>query len=237
MSEQVLSDAKLAANRENAQKSHGPVTDAGKAAVRFNAYKTGLTGITVVFPGDDFAFYAEHVRSYETQFEPVGPEESALVQSIADLRWRLNRIPGLEQAILTTGATDVIAQNPSLAAPSAHMVLELAIRRTHEKELRNLHLQENRLARRREREVSELNRLQEARKAKEEEKLAEAAKADLLAQSKKQKLAQVPGVGFDFSTTRYAQFMSRLTPVQREKFLNQAIAEEANLTQTQQAAA
>jgi len=237
MSEQVLSDAKLAANRENAQKSHGPVTDAGKAAVRLNAYKTGLTGVTVVFPGDDFAFYAEHVRSYETQFEPVGPEESALVQSIADIRWRLDRIPGLEQAILTTGAVNAIAENPSLAAPSAHLVLELAIRRLHEKELRNLHLQENRLARRREREVAELNRLQDARRAKEEEKLAEAAKADLLAQSKKQKLTSIPGVGFDFSSTRYAKFMSRLTPVQREKFLNQAIAEEANQPQTQQAAA
>ena len=85
MSEQVLSDAKLAANRENAQKSRGPVTDAGKAAVRLNAFKTGLTGVTVVFPGDDVDLYTQHVLSYETQFEPVGPEESALVQSIADI--------------------------------------------------------------------------------------------------------------------------------------------------------
>jgi len=237
MSEQTISDAKLAANRENAQKSHGPATEAGKAAVRLNAYKTGLTGVTVVLPGSDFAFYAEHVKSYQKQFEPVGTEESALVQSIADIRWRLNRIPGLEQAILATGAPDVIAQSPSLAVPEAHMVLELAIRRAHEKELRNLHLQENRLARRREREVAELNRLQEARKAREEEKLAEAAQADLLAQHTKQKLAAIPGVGFDFSTTRYAKFMSRLTPVQKEKLLNQAIAEAANASQTQQAAA
>jgi hypothetical protein len=237
MSEQVLSDAKLAANRENAQKSRGPVTDAGKAAVRLNAYKTGLTGVTVVFPGDDFAFYAEHVRSYETQFEPVGPEESALVQSIADIRWRLNRVPSLEQAILTTGAIDAIAENQSLSEPEAHMVLELVVRRAHEKELRNLHLHENRLARRREREVAELNRLQEARKAREEEKLAEAAQADLFAQHTKQKLTAIPGVGFDFSTTRYAKFMSRLTPVQKEKLLNQAIADAANQSQTQQATA
>ena len=228
MSEQVLSDAKLAANRENAQKSRGPVTDAGKAAVRLNAYKTGLTGVTVVFPGDDFAFYAEHVRSYETQFEPVGPEESALVQSIADIRWRLNRVPSLEQAILTTGAIDAIAENQSLSEPEAHMVLELVVR---------LHLHENRLARRREREVAELNRLQEARKAREEEKLAEAAQADLFAQHTKQKLTAIPGVGFDFSTTRYAKFMSRLTPVQKEKLLNQAIADAANQSQTQQATA
>jgi len=237
MSEQVLSDAKLAANRENAQKSRGPVSEAGKAAVRLNAFKTGLTGVTVVFPGDDVDLYGQHVFSYETQFEPVGPEEGALVQSIADLRWRLNRIPGLEQAILATGAIDAIAENSSLASPEAHMVLELAVRRAHEKELRNLHLHENRLSRRREREASELNRLQTARKAKEEEKLAEAAQADLLAQHNKQKLAAIPGVGFDFSTTRYAKFMRRLTPVQKEKLLNQAIAEAANQPQTQQAAA
>ena len=237
MSEQVLSDAKLAANRENAQKSRGPVTDAGKAAIRLNAYKTGLTGVTVVFPGDDVDLYTQHVLSYETQFEPVGPEESALVQSIADIRWRVNRVAGLEQAILTTGSVDAIAENPSLAAPQTHMILELEVRRAHEKELRNLHLHENRLSRRREREVAELNRLQEARKAKEEEKLTEAAKAALLTQHNKQPLTQVPGVGFDFSLARFAKFMSRLTPVQKEKLLNQAITEAANQPEAQQAAA
>ena len=237
MPEQILSDAKLAANRENAQKSRGPVSDAGKAAVRLNAFKTGLTGVTVVFPGDDVDLYSQHVTSYETQFEPVGPEESALVQSIADIRWRLNRIPGLEQAILSTGAIDAIAQNASLAAPQAHMLLELEVRRANEKELRNLHLHENRLSRRREREIAELNRLQEARRAREEEKLTEAVKAALLAQHNKQQLVQIPGVGFDFSPTRYAKFMSRLTPAQKEKFLSQAIAEVANQPETQQAAA
>ena len=100
-----------------------------------------------------------------------------------------------------------------------------------------MHLHENRLSRRREREIAELNRLQEARRAKEEEKLTEAAKAALLAQQNKQQLAAIPGVGFDFSRTRYAKFISRLTPVQQEKFLNQAIAEVANQPQTQQAAA
>ena len=117
------------------------------------------------------------------------------------------------------------------------MILKLEVRRAHEKELRNLHLHENRLSRRREREVAELNRLQETRKAKEEEKLAEAAKAALLTQHNKQPLTQVPGVGFDFSLARFAKFMSRLTLAQKEKFLNQAIAEAANQLETQQAAA
>jgi hypothetical protein len=35
------------------------------------------------------------------EFEPVGIQEFELVQSLADIRWRLNRIPGLEAALNT----------------------------------------------------------------------------------------------------------------------------------------
>ena len=44
-----LSEARLAANRENAQKSTGPKTPEGKAKSSLNAVKCGLTGNTVLF--------------------------------------------------------------------------------------------------------------------------------------------------------------------------------------------
>jgi hypothetical protein len=233
-----MSEARLAANRENAQKSCGPRTDEGKANSSLNAVKNGLTGTTMLFiSSDDLNRYHAHVASYVTQFQPVGPEESALAQSIADIRWKLNRIPGLEQAILATGGLDLIEQSPDMAAPEADIILELTVRRHNEKELRNLHLQENRLARRRERETAELRRLQIERKAKEEEALAAAAKATLLAKHRNQPLTHVPGLGFDFSKQRYAAFMSGINQAQRAKFLQEALAETPELPQTMETAA
>ena len=232
-----LSEARLAANRENAQKSTGPKTPEGKAKSSLNAVKCGLTGNTVLFASESAARYDAYIRSYEGQYQPVGPKECDLVQSIADLHWRLNRVPGLELAILATGSLKLIAENPFLASPHAEMALELEVRRLHEKELRNLHLQENRLARRRERETAELARLQDARKAREEQRLAEAAKADLLGKHRNQPVARIPGVGFDFTNKRFNTYMSRLTPAQRQKLLQEALAEVVETPETMEAAA
>jgi hypothetical protein len=233
----TVSAARLAANRQNAQKSCGPTTREGKAKSSLNAVKCGLTGNTVLFANEDASRYHAHLQSYETQFQPVGPEESNFVQSIADIRWRLNRIPGLELAILATGSLQVIEDYPAYAAPEAEMALELQVRRLHEKELRNLQLQENRLARRRERETAELQRLQVARKAKEEEALAAAAKASLLAEHRQQPLSKIPGVGFDFSEDRFVTYLSRLTPAQKGKFLKEALTEAVEVPQTLETAA
>jgi hypothetical protein len=51
------SPARLTANQANAHLSTGPKTKPGKAAVRLNAVKTGLTGQTVFLPWDDAALY------------------------------------------------------------------------------------------------------------------------------------------------------------------------------------
>jgi uncharacterized protein with GYD domain len=74
----AISEARLAANRANAQKSTGPQTEAGKAVSRFNAVRNALTG-------------------------PVGVRETNLVQAIADHDWRLARIPALEANIYALG--------------------------------------------------------------------------------------------------------------------------------------
>ena len=233
-----LSEARIAANRENAQKSTGPTSPEGKATARLNSLKHGLTGKFILFANsEEVNLYETHVQGYQTQFQPIGPEEVALVQSIADIRWRLNQIPGLEQSLLAMGRAQFVADNPGYETRQAETMVELHVRHAQEKELRNLQLTENRLARRRERESAELLRLQTERRAKEEEALAEAAKASLLAKHRNQPLTQVPGLGFVFSEKRYATYMSRLTPIQREKFLQEAIAEAAETPQTLEATA
>jgi hypothetical protein len=238
-----ISEARLAANRENAQKSSGPATSAGKAKSKLNAVKHGLTSAHVLFAHpDDAKSYGRHIADYQKQFQPVGPEERALVQSIADIRWRLATIPVLELSILALGSEDIIATNPEIwSKPEYQTTLTLEVRRRHEKELRNLQLQENRLARRRERETAELRSLQAARKAKEEETLATGAKAALLGLHRDPNAPHssipIPGIGFDFSIDRFRSYLRSLKPAQREILLQESLAEAAEVSLTSEVAA
>jgi hypothetical protein len=190
--------AQLAANRANALLSTGPKTIDGKATSCLNAVKTGLTGRTVLLPGDDAAEYERFISAYEKEFQPVGQLECDLVQSIADTMWRLRRIPGLELAIYARGraefANNFDDHDPSIRAS----LIELQTFTIYEKQLRNLQLQEARLARRREKETAELRKLQQERKAKEAEALDLAAPQYVKAKHAGEPFDPAPN-GFGFS--------------------------------------
>jgi hypothetical protein len=202
------SPARLAANQANAFLSTGPKTESGKGAVRLNAVKTGLTGQTVFLPWDDAALYQAHILAYEKQFRPVGPEESALVQSIADLRWRLNRLPGLEMALMSRGRLEVSALHPEYNDSDRVSMIEVHILLIYEKQFRNLHPQESRLARRRERETAELRAIQQERKA------LEAAQSKAVSTVAK---PIVPGIGFEFSRRQFDSHLVALTHGSQEQ--------------------
>src|SRR5438874_10633244 len=95
--------SQIAANQKNAQLSTGPTSDTGKTKSSLNAVKTGLTGRTVLLPGDDAALYEAHVSEFMKRLAPVGENEQNLVQSLADTEWRLLRIPALEMGIYAVG--------------------------------------------------------------------------------------------------------------------------------------
>lgn len=211
-----ISDKQHQANRQNAKSSTGPTSDAGRKTVSQNALKTGLTGAQVLLPTDDAALYEAHVRDYKNEFNPVGPEETHLLQSIIDTRWRLARIPGLELALLDLARRQLIKEEPALANNPAP-VLEMQARIHIQKDLRNLHLQENRLVRRREREMKELRELQAARNVAATE--AEAKTKSERAAAKQQ--PPQPPNGFVFTPSQIAQFLATLTPEAREMFLAQ----------------
>jgi len=217
-----LSDAQLAANRANAQHSTGPTSAEGKATVCLNAVKTGLTGRTVLLPSEDAAPYQALLREYEKSLQPVGVEERALVQSLVDCRWRLDRIPGLEMALLVLIRNEWIALDPKYNNPVTAILTEMEIRRKHEKEFRNLHIQEARLARRRQREMAELFRLQRERQAKEADALAQAAQAYLLAAHRNQPF-DLAALGFEFSTQQFEKYLAGLTAARKQELLQQAL--------------
>jgi len=231
--ESATSEARLAANRANAQYSTGPRTEEGKAKVSLNAVKTGLTGRTVLLSSEEAVPYQALILEFEKALQPVGVEERALVQSILDCRWRLDRILGLEMALVTLIRNEWIARDPKYNNPVTAILTEMEIRRKHEKEFRNLQIQENRLARRREKEMAELLRLQKERKAQEAEALAQAAQAYLLAAHRKETF-DLAALGFEFSTQKLESYLATLTTARKQHLLQEALKGAA---ETQQAAA
>ena len=81
----------------------GPRTPEGKSVTSLNATRHGCTARTVVIPGEDPEEYRLQRESLFARYNPVGPVESGLVQTLCDAMWRLNRIPGLEGKATAAG--------------------------------------------------------------------------------------------------------------------------------------
>ena len=92
-----VSERKLAANRENAQKSTGP---AGTLSTRFNAQKHGLLsqGVTEL---DNPETFEALVAQLKAELQPVGILEEECVQQIALLTIRIRRARLLEAEAFT----------------------------------------------------------------------------------------------------------------------------------------
>lgn len=141
----------------------GPRTPEGKAKSCMNALKTGLTGRTVLLSSDDAGEYEQHLQNFAAEFQPVGQREMQLVQLIADHDWRLQRISALEMSIYASGNELFAEQFADRAPEMARHLIQLQVFMRFDKQLRNLHIQEMRLRRYRDKDTAELQRLQSDR--------------------------------------------------------------------------
>ena len=160
----MSSSAQIAANQRNAQLSSGPATAAGKAKSSLNAVKTGLTGRTVLLPGEDAALYEAHVSRFMTRHKPSGEDERNLVQSLADTEWRLLRIPALEMGIYAVGGLEFAELFPQEDQAVRKQLIEAKVFLVYQRQLNNLSIQESRLSRQREKDTAALRELQEKRR-------------------------------------------------------------------------
>ncbi len=87
----MLTTAKIRANRQNALKSTGPRTPAGKAAVTQNALKHGLTARQDVISSESQADFDRYRDRMLVELAPIGPMESMLADRVVSLSWRLKR--------------------------------------------------------------------------------------------------------------------------------------------------
>src|SRR5438874_1708307 len=66
----MATELQIAANRLNAQKSTGPKTPEGRAAVRLNGVKHGITAQTLVLKGESEEDFTALLDSYEAEHQP-----------------------------------------------------------------------------------------------------------------------------------------------------------------------
>lgn len=194
-----ISQARLEANQANAQLSTGPRTETGKAASSKNAVKTALTGRTVLLPGDDGERYAARLAEYDKIYQPVGIRETEVVQALCDAWWRLERIPGLIEALYVKGCNELRDRVRDVDPAAQTTMLRIEARLAYERQFRNLELQERRLFRHAEKLRAELTELKKERFEKDAEQYAQAARVYLLAK-KERRPFNPEGYGFEFST-------------------------------------
>ena len=103
----MTSKKQIAANRRNAQKSTGPKTPKGKAAVAQNAVKHGFTANSPILPNEDPAAYHAFKSQLTKELNPQGFTEKILADRIVDLSWRLKR-----SGRLHIDAYRVFSENP-----------------------------------------------------------------------------------------------------------------------------
>ena len=95
----MSSSAQIDANQRNSQKSTGPRSSQGKAAMRFNALKTGMHAQSQVIPGEDAAELEALTEDYRRQFPPETPLELGLVEEIVAAHWQLRRLRTIEASL------------------------------------------------------------------------------------------------------------------------------------------
>ena len=118
-----ISDAKMAANKANAQHSTGAKSAAGRAISSMNAIKTGLTSRTVLLPTEDALAYQQHLDREFKRLAPTTDEEKSLAQSIADANWRILRVVPLEASIWAVALIKMGDLYPHITDPAERQSL------------------------------------------------------------------------------------------------------------------
>ncbi len=104
------SEARIQANRRNAQLSSGPKTEAGKEKSRANALKHGLTGAGVVMPSADAAEVERRSAAFAEETDASGEIGLALARLAALNSVRMERAADQQTAALSERVRQVDAE-------------------------------------------------------------------------------------------------------------------------------
>jgi hypothetical protein len=159
----VATEKQIEANRLNAQKSTGPKTPEGRAAVRLNGVTHGLTAETIVLKGESEADFTNLLNSLESEHDPISPTEEALVVQLAMATWRLRRLYHQEAGFYTCQLQSLVGMQKDLNLDDAGRMGHAAA--WSESTLNMFNRQEGRLERTFYRALHELQRLRKERES------------------------------------------------------------------------
>jgi hypothetical protein len=112
----MTSVRQIEANRRNARKSTGPITEEGKQRSRCNAVRHGLMAETVIGALEDAEDYKAFEAAITADYDAQSAVERELVLRLASLLWRLRRATTME-----TGLFEIQADHLS-GVKHAHQV-------------------------------------------------------------------------------------------------------------------
>jgi hypothetical protein len=95
----MTSYRQIEANRRNARKSTGPITEEGKKRSRCNAVRHGLTAETVIGALEDAEDYQAFEAAIIADYDAQSAVERELVLRLASLLWRLRRATTMETGL------------------------------------------------------------------------------------------------------------------------------------------
>ena len=104
----MTSFKQIEANRRNARKSTGPITQEGKLQSRCNAVRHGLTAETVIGALEDAEDYKAFEAAVTADYDAQSAVERELVLRLASVLWRLRRATSME-----TGLFEIQAEHLS----------------------------------------------------------------------------------------------------------------------------
>src|SRR6202140_5323969 len=112
----MTSFKQIEANRRNARKSTGPITEEGKLQSRCNAVRHGLMAETVISALEDAEDYKAFQAAIIADYDAQSAVERELVLRLASLLWRLRRATAIE-----TGLFEIEAGHLPQAERSHHV--------------------------------------------------------------------------------------------------------------------
>src|SRR5437879_7971846 len=98
----------IEANRRNARRSTGPITQEGKLRSRQNAVRHGLTAETVIGALEDAEDYRAVEAAVIGDYEAQSAVERELVLRLASLLWRIRRATTMETGLFEIQATHLL---------------------------------------------------------------------------------------------------------------------------------
>jgi hypothetical protein len=114
----MTSFRQIGANRRNARRSTGPITEEGKQRPRCNAVRHGLTAETVIGALEDAEDYKAFEAAIAAGFDAETAVERELVLRLASLLWRLRRATAIDTGLLESPSEPDIGPDPDSGEPA-----------------------------------------------------------------------------------------------------------------------